>query len=193
MKDLMRVEKSILDYEGLKALKEITFAPYIYLATKLISKVRRSGGTMFRHQISTFGILLEYGYTDSVLLKASLIHDAIEDLENFDRELIRNCDADGDAVLKLVLEVTKREGETKADFLKRINSEGSYNAKALKCSDRISNLIDLGYVTDKVFIERTCEETELYILPIAIQVDYEMYQEIISLILSRRKFLEINQ
>ncbi len=192
MEGKMRVEKAIIDLNGIIALNGITFAPYIFLASQLISKLRKSGGTMFRHQISTFGILVEYGYTDPVLLKASLIHDVPEDVKGFNLNLIRTADSDGESVLNLVLEVTKREGETKADFLKRINAEGSYNAKLLKCADRISNLIDLGYVTDSAFIERVLDETELYILPIAIQVDYEMYQEIISLMISRRKFIESN-
>ena len=89
-----------------------------------------------------------------------------------------------------MLEVTKREGEKKDEFLKRIINYGSQKAKLLKCADRISNMISLGFVTDSKFIERYCNETEFYILPIAIEVDYNMYQELISLIMTRRQFLE---
>ena len=171
-------------------LSNISFAPYIQLSTMLIGKQRHAGGNMFRHQIDTMGILMDYGYIDSVLLKASVVHDTVEDIPDFDENLILNADSDGKDVLSLVLEVTKREGEKKDEFLKRIINYGSQKAKLLKCADRISNMISLGFVTDSKFIERYCNETEFYILPIAIEVDYNMYQELISLIMTRRQFLE---
>ena len=114
----------------------------------------------------------------------------MEDIPDFDESLIMNADADGKDVLSLVLEVTKRQGEKKDDFLKRIINFGSQKAKLLKCADRISNMISLGFVTDAKFIERYCNETEFYILPIAIEVDYNMYQELIKLIMTRRQYLE---
>ena len=171
-------------------LSNIAFAPYIQLSTMLIGKQRHAGGNMFRHQIDTMGILMDYGYIDSVLLKASVVHDTVEDIPDFDEDLILNADSDGKDVLSLVLEVTKREGEKKDEFLKRIINFGSQKAKLLKCADRISNMISLGFVTDSKFIERYCNETEFYILPIAIEVDYNMYQELINLIMTRRQYLE---
>ena len=51
-------------------------------------------------------------------------------------------------------------------------------------------MISLGFVTDPKFIERYCDETEFFILPIAIEVDFNMYQELINLIITRRKYLE---
>nr|WP_318693650.1 hypothetical protein [uncultured Treponema sp.] len=171
-------------------LSNISFAPYIQLSTMLIGKQRHAGGNMFRHQIDTMGILMDYGYIDSVLLKASVVHDTVEDIPDFDENLILNADSDGKDVLSLVLEVTKRQGEKKDDFLKRIINFGSQKAKLLKCADRISNMISLGFVTDAKFIERYCNETEFYILPIAIEVDYNMYQELIKLIMTRRQYLE---
>mgnify|MGYP007101873861 CR=1 FL=1 len=99
-------------------------------------------------------------------------------------------DSEGSAVRELILEVSKHEGEQKSDFLQRILTSGSPKAKVLKCADRISNMISLGYVTDCKFIERYCDETEYYILPIALEVDYNMYQELINLIITRRKYLE---
>ncbi len=174
----------------MEILSNIKLAPYIQLSTGLIKKNRRSGGNMFRHQIQTLSILIDYNYIDPVLLKASVVHDVIEDLPDFDQNLILNCDEDGKEVLDLVLEVTKRQGESKGDFLKRIITNGSPKAKILKCADRISNMIELGFVTAPDFIKRTCDETEYYILPMAIYVDYTMYQELISLLESRQKFLE---
>ena len=187
----MATEKpSRMDTNRMLQLSNISFAPYIQLSTMLIGKQRHAGGNMFRHQIDTMGILMDYGYIDSVLLKASVVHDTIEDIPDFDENLILNADADGKDVLTLVLEVTKRQGERKDEFLKRIITMGSQKAKLLKCADRISNMISLGFVTDAAFIERYCNETEFYILPIAIEVDYNMYQELINLIMTRRKYLE---
>ena len=187
----MATEKpSTMDTDRMLQLSNIAFAPYIQLSTMLIGKQRHAGGNMFRHQIDTMGILMDYGYIDSVLLKASVVHDTVEDIPDFDESLIMNADADGKDVLSLVLEVTKRQGEKKDDFLKRIINFGSQKAKLLKCADRISNMISLGFVTDSKFIERYCNETEFYILPIAIEVDYNMYQELINLIMTRRQYLE---
>lgn len=179
-----------MDSKSMKELKNIILAPYMQLSTYLIGKSRHAGGNMFRHQFDTLAVLIDYGYIDSVIMKAALIHDVVEDIAGFDVNEIINCDEDGEKVYKLVLEVTRREGETKGVFLQRIINEGSQKAKILKCADRISNMISLGFVTENEFIERYCDETEFYVLPIAIEVDYHMYQELISLIISRRKYLE---
>ena len=176
--------------DAMLQLRDIIIAPYMQLSTNLIGKTRHDGGNMFRHQIDTMGILVDYGYIDSVLLKASLIHAVLEDIEGFDEELIKNADSEGEKVLQLVKEVSKRSGESKPQFLRRIIESGSEQAQILKCADRISNMISLGFVTKSEFIERYCDETEYYILPIAIGVDYNMYQELISLIITRRKYLE---
>ena len=187
----MKQEKpDSMDTQQMLQLKSIFLAPYMQLSTALIGKARHAGGNMFRHQIDTLAILIDYGYIDSVLLKASCVHDTIEDIPDFDSNLIINCDSEGPEVYKLVLEVTKQQGEPKNDFLRRIINEGSQKAKILKCADRISNMISLGFVTDPKFIERYCDETEFFILPIAIEVDYNMYQELINLIITRKKYLE---
>ncbi len=186
----MKTEKPThMEDQQMLDLSGIALAPYMQLATALIGKGRRAGGNMFRHQMDTLAILLDYGYIDSVLLKASVIHDTIEDIPGFDQNLIKNRDSDGPEVLKLVLEVSRRPDETKAQFLKRIIDKGSQKAKVLKCADRISNMISLGFVTDEKFIERYCDETEYFILPMAIEVDYNMYQELISLVMTRRQYL----
>ncbi len=179
-----------MESEEMIQLRDIELAPYIQLSTALIGKARHAGGNMFRHQIDTMGILINYGYIDSTLLKASVVHDVIEDIPGFDPQRILDIGGDAEDVLKLVMEVTKKEGSTKQEFLRRILVEGSEKAKVLKCADRISNMISLGYVTDTKFIERYCDETEFYIFPIALEVDYNMYQELISLVMTRRKYLE---
>ncbi len=177
-------------FENDDVLDSVHLAPYIRLAKVLIGKKRHAGGNMFRHQIDTMGILLNYDYTDSVLLKASLIHDVVEDVPDFDVNEILKIDSESEDVYKLVLEVTKEKGQSKGDFLSRIAHEGSKKAKILKCADRISNMISLGFVTDPEFIKRYCEETEEYILPMALVIDdFAIYDELLWLIKTRAMFL----
>ncbi len=187
----MQVNRSgAMEQKAMLTLRDIYLAPYMQLATALIGKQRRAGGNMFRHQLDTMTILIDYGYIDSVLLKASCIHDVVEDIPGFDTNSIINVDEEGEDVYRLVLEVTRRKEEDKPAFLRRIINEGSQKAKILKTADRISNMISLGYVTDPKFIERYCDETEFFIFPIALEIDYNMYQELISLVMTRRKYLE---
>src|ERR1051325_9237379 len=92
-------------------LSRITLAPYIVKAMALIGVQRRSGSNMFRHQISTMGILLDYKIIDPVLLKAAIIHDLFEDaaaMPGVSETEIRRIDSDGPAVYDLVMEVTLR-------------------------------------------------------------------------------------
>jgi len=170
-------------------LKNMHLAPYIQLATVLIGKRRRSGGNMFRHQIDTFGILMDYGYIDSVLLKAAVIHDIIEDVPDLDRERILEIDDESQDVYQLVLEVTRRPVETKETFLSRILEYGSARSLVLKSADRISNMISLGYTTDVEFIRRYADETERFIFPIAAKANMTMHDELVELVATRREFL----
>lgn len=187
----MKVERSQkMEEQQMQQLRDMSLAPYMQLATGLIGKKRHAGGNMFRHQMDTLAILIDYGYIDSVLLKASVVHDTVEDIPEFDKNLIISADEEGSDVLEIVMEVTRRQGEDKRAFLRRILDYGSQKAKVLKCADRISNMISLGYVTDPTFIERYCDETEFFLLPMALEVDYNMYQELISLLLTRRRYLE---
>jgi (p)ppGpp synthase/HD superfamily hydrolase len=174
-------------------LKGTYLAPYIQLAALLIGKTREGGGNMFRHQIDTMAILIDYGYIDSVLLKASLVHDVVEDIPDFNRNLLLSIDFESPAVYDLVLQVSRAAGESKPEFLTRVRERGSKNAKILKAADRISNMISLGYVNNTEFIARYTDETEKYIYPIAEEVNAEMLSELKSLVDSRRKYLEAIQ
>ena len=57
-----------MNAEFQKALEGITLAPYIVKASALIGIRRRGGSNMFRHQMSTLAILLDYKFIDPVLL-----------------------------------------------------------------------------------------------------------------------------
>lgn len=178
-----------MNFEEVTRFGGIYLAPYIQLATWLRGKARHAGGNMFRHQIDTMAILIDYGYIDSILIKASIVHDIIEDIPGFNVNELLKIDTESGQVYDLVLEVTRREGQSKQDFLASIAERGSHRAKVLKCADRISNMITLGFVNDPKFIHRYCDETETYVFPIALEVNTDMYRELFDLVKSRRKFL----
>ena len=175
--------------EEMLQLRETHLAPYMQLATALIGKTRSGGGNMFRHQLDTMAILIDYGYIDSVLLKAAIVHDVIEDIPDFNHNLLLSIDYESHSVYELVREVTRRNDETKAEFLTRIFENGSLNAKILKVADRISNMISLGFVNDMEFVSRYTKETERYIFPIAERVNPFMVIELQSLAESRHKYV----
>jgi (p)ppGpp synthase/HD superfamily hydrolase len=178
--------------EEMLRLKSTYLAPYMQLGTALIGKARDSGSNMWRHQMDTLATLIDYNYIIPVLLKASVVHDVIEDIPDFNRNLLINLDADGPAVYDLVLEVSRLKGrETKGEFLTRVREHGSRNAKVLKCADRISNMVSLGYVNNPGFINRYCDETENFIYPIAEEVDRAMLMELRHLVDSRRRFVQV--
>ena len=177
-------------------LANITLAPYIVKAMALISVKRKGGSNMFRHQISTMGILLDYKMVDAVLLKAAVIHDLFEDaasLPGVTREEITGIDADGPAVYDLVMEVTMRTidemRESKAEYLTRLMLHGSPRAKVLKLADRISNMTALGFVHDVRFVRRFVAETRQFVLPYAADINTDMHRELSHLIENREQLL----
>jgi GTP pyrophosphokinase len=178
---------------ALETLKNLVLAPYILKATALISVQRAVGGNQFRHCFSTLGILLDYKfYTNSILLKASLLHDLLEDMPETQVDEIRWIDGQGTDVVELVLEVTKRKEETKAEYLQRLLEKGSQNAKLLKCADRISNLTDLHRdIQSDQKISDYLDQTEKYVIPMARQVNPDMLIELTDLVAKRRRILRM--
>jgi len=174
-------------------LKNLVLAPYIIKATALIGKERGVGGNQFRHAMATMAILLDYKlFDDYVLLKASVIHDLLEDVPETNEFEIRIIDGQADQVLDLVKEVTKPEEMAKADYLKRILEHGSRRAKLLKCADRISNLTDLhrDTHTDQKITDYL-DQTEKYVIPMAREVNTDMLIELTDLVRRRRKLVKI--
>ncbi len=171
----------------------MVIAPYVQKATALRGKKRYVGGNQFRHAMMTFAILIDYHYVDPVLLKASVIHDLIEDIPSTRREEILDIDSDATQVLTLVMEVTRLDSETKDQFLQRILLKGSELAKILKCADRISNLTDLHPdVFDKEFIRNYIQETKKWVIPMAEQVNKNMLFELQDLIKRREANLRFS-
>lgn len=180
------------------ALRALTLAPYIVKATALIGIRRRGGSNMFRHQLSTMAILLDYKYVDPVLLKAAVVHDLFEDaptMPGVSRAEIERIDADGPAVYALVMEVSIRtvdgQREPKSEYLTRVMTSGTPRARVLKLADRISNLTALGFVHDVEFVRRYLDETRAFVLPHAAAVNADMCLELSDLIDNRAAFLTI--
>ncbi len=179
-----------MDDEHKDKLVAMVVAPYIQKATALIGVPRKVGGNQFRHMLATFAILIDYHYTDPVLLKASLIHDLLEDFPSTKPSEISSIDEHGAMVLELVKEVTRTKNESKCSFLKRILHSGSKRAKILKVADRISNLTDLhpdiiSLKKIKLYLDDTAE----YICPMAESVNQNMAHELNDLILRRKRHL----
>ncbi len=183
-------------HEFEQSLSSLTLAPYIVKAMALIGVKRRSGSNMFRHQLSTMAILLDYKIIDPILLKASVIHDLFEDAPAMpgvtEAEIVR-LDSDGPAVYALVMEVTIRSidgiREPKSEYLLRIMQSGSPRARVLKLADRISNLTALGFVHDVAFVKKYLEETRAFVLPHAERVNPDMFRELSDLVENRGQLL----
>ena len=135
--------RSINKSSDLNELAEITLTPYLQKATALIGVERKIGGNQFRHMMATLAILIDYKIIDSAILKASVIHDLLEDLPKTDSDIILNADFEGNEVLSIVRELTRRTDETKIEYLTRVREQGSNKAKIVKLADRISNLTDI--------------------------------------------------
>jgi (p)ppGpp synthase/HD superfamily hydrolase len=174
-------------------LKNLVLAPYIIKATALIGIERGVGGNQFRHAMATMAILLDYKlFDDYVLLKASVIHDLLEDVPETNEFEIRIIDGQGDQVLELVKEVTRPLDMVKADYLRRILEQGSRRAKLLKCADRISNLTDLHRDTHSdQKISDYLDQTEKYVITMAREVNADMLIELTDLVKRRRKLVKI--
>jgi (p)ppGpp synthase/HD superfamily hydrolase len=179
-----------------KNLSDMILAPYIFKAMALIAIKRRAGSNMFRHQMITLGILIDYKLIDPILLKAAVIHDLFEDaagMPGVSREEIISIDQDGQAVYDLVMEVTRRSingfMEPKPEYLLRIMTSGSQKARILKLADRISNMFDLGFVHEDAFFKKYIEETKHYILPYAEHINSDMFRELSDLVNDRENKL----
>jgi len=178
---------------NLDELRDITLTPYIQIALPLITVPRRIGGNMFRHQMATMAILIDYKFIDSVMLKAAVIHDLLEDIPDTPFEKIINADNEGSEVLKIVLELTKHPiNESKPEYLTRLHKNGSFRAKVIKLADRISNITDITTdIFDKDWIDKYIKQTEEYILPMAADINEDMHRELSDSLAKKKKLVSI--
>ncbi len=180
-------------------MRNLTLAPYIAKARPLITVPGKGGANLFRHSMFALSVLLDYGFTDPVLLKGSVIHDLFENPPvpppcDIEAE-VRRIDSDGPAVCALVKEMTIRTAnnvrEPKSQYLTRIMTSGSLRARILKLVDRISNVTFLGFVHDKDFVARYLVETRSDILPYAESISRDMFRELTDLVEDRERKLRL--
>jgi len=172
-------------------LKDLTLAPYIQKAMALRNKRRKVGGNIYRHSMAVMFILMDYYHkdweTNPVMLKAAILHDLVEEFQDYDLDELRQLDADGPAVLEIVLILTQRKGESKEAYLQRVLESGNETAYKIKVADRISNLTDMHIgMASKDWMKRQIDFTEKYIVPMAEIVNKDMVKEVKDLIRRRR-------
>ena len=185
-------------------LAGMVLAPWVQKASALVGVRRQVGGNQFRHSMAAMTILIDYHFVDSIILKASIIHDLLEDFSAVDMDELRKVDAEGDKVLALVLELTRDpKKETKKEYLERLIRHSSPQAKIIKLADRISNLTALHiFVFPKEKTENYLNQTEELIYPMIeellksnmaddqIKMVKEMRKEIKDLVFLRRTYLK---
>jgi GTP pyrophosphokinase len=193
-----------MDNKEMYNLAGMVLAPWVQKASALVGVHRQVGGNQFRHCMASMTILIDYHFIDSVILKASIIHDLLEDFDKVDREEIKHIDDDGEKVLDLVTELTRDpKKETKKEYLERLIRHSSPQAKIVKLADRISNLTDLHiFVFPKEKTENYLNQTEELIYPMIpelLKSDLpedqkkmirEMRKEIEDLIYIRRTYIK---
>jgi len=193
-----------MDNKEMYNLAGMVLAPWVQKASALVGVRRQVGGNQFRHSMAAMTILIDYHFVDSIILKASIIHDLLEDFSAVDMDELRKVDAEGDKVLALVLELTRDpKKETKKEYLERLIYQSSPQAKIIKLADRISNLTDLHiFVFPKEKTENYLNQTEELIYPMIeellksnmaddqIKMVKEMRKEIKDLVFLRRTYLK---
>ncbi|NVO18910.1 MAG: HD domain-containing protein [Bacteroidetes bacterium] len=151
----------------MNTLRNMELAPWIQKASALIAQHRKVGGNQFRHCLATMTILIDYHFIDSVLLKAAIVHDLLEDSDEVSPFELSSLDQDGPKVLDLVLELSRNNTiETKEEYLEKLLFMSSSSAKIVKLADRISNLTDLQlFVFSQREAESYLDQTRLFIFP----------------------------
>jgi hypothetical protein len=192
-----------MDNHEMKILSEMVLAPWIQKSFALKLEQRKVGGNQFRHCFAVLGILIDYQVIDPVILKASVIHDLLEDAKDEkdkNEQALRVIDSDSEKVLELVKAVSyNKDEESKTDFLLRILNHPNDEPRILKMADRISNLTDLhqGIFSDSKIEEELIETKEIILkMPEAIKdqnrfgkVAQNMEKELISLIKNREELI----
>ena len=185
-KDLLEIKKVIKKNYPNSDLSVLEEAFYFSKITHKNQK-RKSGEPYFIHPLNIAKRMAKDGLGE-IIISAALLHDIIEELGMEYAEQISNLDEDGPEVLKLVLEVSRNKNiETKEEYLDRLKN-ATYRAKILKCADRISNLTDLhSFIYTPSKILSYLVQTEIYIMPLANEVDENFVKELTDLIYERKK------
>lgn len=128
---------------------------------------RKGGGPYLDHPLRVASTLLALQIYDDVTIAAALLHDAIEDNEEFKKcngELFVTKYGLNREVLNVILKLTKEKGKSEDLYYK--NMEDDIRVILIKCSDRCHNLSTMcgAFSDDKM--NQYVNETTQYILPL---------------------------
>lgn len=144
--------------------------PAYRFAQKAHATQRRDDGTPYYHHCArVMRNLVEMGETDPSVLKAALLHDALEDSNISQGEIATRF---GKRTAELVALLTKpplREGETydqrNVRYLEGLKHD--HGAVAIKVADRLDNLEDVHLVPDRSFIQRYLPDSRAHYVELA--------------------------
>lgn len=95
------------------------------------------------------------------VVEVSLLHDVIEDTNTTIEDLKEKWFSN--EVIQMVLDCTRREDETREDFMKRVKNL-KWDSKIIKCLDRYHNIIRAFSIKDSKYILKILTETkEIYL------------------------------
>ena len=121
------------------------YSPIVIKASELAKKAhegqfrRGSGDEYIVHPDRIVKKLISHGLTDDKLISSAWLHDTFEDGTPEIRQEIES--EIPEEVVSIIDYLSKREGETKMDYLRRCFS-GPIEVKLIKVADRIDNLSD---------------------------------------------------
>lgn len=127
---------------------------------------RDNGTDYYNHCADVANTLISFRIIDEDVICAALLHDIIEDVEEYRRVTIEKMFNSN--VARLVMLVTKKEGvnykqpEAIKEYLETISTD--MNAAAIKASDRMRNMMTLEEKTFEACYRKAIE-TKTYYLP----------------------------
>lgn len=151
----MTREEYFKSFEGILTPNEIIKLKIAYMIGKDAHRgtERKTGGRYFEHPRRVSLKLLSFGFTDLIYHVVALCHDVLEDTD-FEPELFESIF--GTETAKILLLLTKKEGETKVNYLKRVNQ--SKIAVAVKMADKLDNVLDIDETINNIKIEEWKKE-----------------------------------
>lgn len=158
MKNYMTRQEYFKLFEGTLTPNEIIKLKIAYMIGKDAHRnvERKTGGRYFEHPRRVSLKLLSFGFTDLIYHVVAFCHDVLEDTD-IELELFESIF--GTEVAKTLLLLTKIEGESKTDYLKRVNR--SKVAVAVKMADKLDNVLDIDETINDIKIEEWKEEGAL--------------------------------
>jgi len=113
------------------------------------------------HPVRVCRTLLNIGIRDEIILTAALLHDLIEEGKVTFEEISKEFNEE---VSHLVGALSKREGESKEDYMKRLSVD--IRAIIIKAVDRVCNVDDMIDVFPTERLEKYTKETKIIVLPL---------------------------